>query len=100
MNQSVAQVVVRQEGQGGIALRAMEAEGPDRPYSQLPAPSVAKRLEYRSSQKKEDQFIAAIAIARSEQLIDVKSVEMSRRAPMNGSPSAFIWASGLCRAML
>lgn len=72
MNQSVVPLVVRQEGQGGIALRAMGAQGPDNPCSQLPAPSVAKRLEYRSSQKKEDQFIAAIAIARPDQLTDVK----------------------------
>lgn len=71
MNQSGAQVVVRQEGRGGIALRALEVEGP-RPYSQLPVPNAARRLEYLSSQKREDLFIAVIAIARSEHLTGVK----------------------------
>ena len=75
MSQSAAPVVVRQEGQGGTAIRALEAEGPGRPYSQLPVLSVVKRLECHSSLKREDLFIAAIAIARTEQqLTDVKSL--------------------------
>ena len=72
MNQSVVPLVGRQDGQGGIAQQALGAQDPDNPCSPLPVPNVAKKLEYRSSQKKVDQFIAVIAIARPDLLANVK----------------------------